>query len=113
MCGILASGEQLSNDRPMAYEIVWRLIFIVALLFGLALSSLGFLAMRFPCSEMKISEIGPACVFGDNHASDVDARYQPSMNAYRFSSRLPNPQSAMTPPATANHWPILASTSDA
>jgi hypothetical protein len=74
MSDILASGEQLSNDRPTAYEILWRLIFIVALLFGLALSSLGFLAMRFPCSEMKISEIGPACVFGDDHVSDLDTR---------------------------------------
>ena len=42
--------------------------------FGLALSSLGFLAMRFPCSEMKVSEIGPACVLVDDHVSDVDAR---------------------------------------
>jgi hypothetical protein len=25
-------------------------------------------------SEMKISEMGPACVFGDDHPSDVDTR---------------------------------------
>jgi hypothetical protein len=72
--GIVTNNGSISNDRPTAYEILWRLIFIVALLFGLALSSLGFLAMRFPCSEMKISEIGPACGFGDDHVSDVDAR---------------------------------------
>ena len=33
-----------------------------------------FLAMRFPCSEMNISEIGAACVFGDDHVSDLDTR---------------------------------------
>ena len=74
MSGIVTNNGPISNDRPTAYEILWRLIFIVALLFGLALSSLGFLAMRFPCSEMKISEIGTVCVFGDDHVSDLDTR---------------------------------------